>query len=108
MRVLHLVMKGVYFDQIRDGLKRDEYRLRSPYWRKRIEGKTFGRIDLSRGYAPKHCQDRHLSLTWRGYDVRMISHPQFGPHAVEVYAIRVRGDDDDCSAPGSNTTKGPR
>jgi hypothetical protein len=83
-------MKGVYFDQIAAGTKPEEYRLRTPYWRKRIEGKTFDRIVLTKGYRPLCGQ---LELPWRGYTIKTITHPHFGPEPVEVYAIDVRRDD---------------
>ena len=47
---LHLPLKAVYFDQIRDGAKREEFRLVTPYWRKRLEGRTYDRIVLTLGY----------------------------------------------------------
>lgn len=82
-------MKGIYFDQIKAGTKPEEYRLCSPYWRKRIEGKTFDRLVLTRGYAPLCGQ---LDLPWRGYKIKTITHPHFGPDPVTVFAIDVRQD----------------
>lgn len=34
--VLHLVLKGKWYDMIASGEKQEEYRLTTPYWRKRI------------------------------------------------------------------------
>jgi hypothetical protein len=38
---LHLNLNAEYFDQINSGEKPDEYRLCTPYWVKRLEGRTY-------------------------------------------------------------------
>lgn len=92
MLVLHL--KGEYFDQIKAGGKPEEYRLCTPYWRKRLENRVYSRINLFRGY-PKHGErDKVLTLPWRGGSVKTITHPHFGPLPVTVYAITVDTRDD--------------
>lgn len=92
--VLVLHLKGEYFDQIKAGAKPEEYRLRTSYWRKRLENRVYRWIDLLRGY-PKHGeQDKCLRLPWRGGSVKTITHPHFGPDPVEVYAINVQHDGD--------------
>ena len=91
--VLVLHLKGEYFDQIKAGEKTEEYRLRTPYWKTRLENRVYSRIDLFRGY-PKHAERaKCLTLPWRGGSVKTITHPHFGPDPVEVYAINVRCDD---------------
>lgn len=88
-RVLVLHLNGEYFDQIKSGAKHEEYRLRTPYWKKRLENRVYSRIELFRGY-PKHTErDKCLSLPWRGGSVKTITHPHFGHEPVEVYAINV-------------------
>lgn len=95
--VLVLHLKGEYFDQIQAGTKPEEYRLRTPYWKKRLENRVYSRIDLLRGY-PKHGESgKCLSLPWRGGSVKTITHPHFGPDPVEVYAINVSGGDNDAA-----------
>jgi hypothetical protein len=86
---LHLPVKGEYFDKIKDGSKPEEFRLCTPYWRRRIDGKVFAGIWLTRGYPSIKERDRWLTRPWRGYEVKVITHPHFGPKPVEVYAIRV-------------------
>lgn len=49
---LVLPLKTVYFDAIRLGQKAEEFRLRTPYWRRRLEGRTFDRVVLTKGYPP--------------------------------------------------------
>jgi len=52
--VLHL--KREYWDAIRDGIKREEYRARGPYWGRRIRNKDFSEVILLCGY-PKRGDD---------------------------------------------------
>lgn len=52
--VLTLPLKAEYFDAIRDGQKPKEYRLTTPFWRKRLENRTFAKIVLTRGCKPCH------------------------------------------------------
>lgn len=89
MADLHLPLKAEYFDAIKAGTKPEEYRLVTDYWRKRLEGRTYDRIVLTRGYPRRDDASRRLVLPWRGYVVKTLTHPHFGPDAVEVFAIRV-------------------
>jgi hypothetical protein len=89
MTTLNLPLKGVYFDQIADGSKQEEYRLCTPYWRRRLEGKAFTHIVLTKGYPPSDAVGRRLVRPWRGYRVTTLQHEHFGPQPVEVFAIRV-------------------
>lgn len=88
---LYLPLKAVYFDQIRAGTKSEEYRLVTPHWRKRLEGRTYGRIVLTLGYPKGGGVEgvSRLTRAWRVYTVRTITHPHFGPDPVEVFAIDV-------------------
>lgn len=92
MTVLHLPLKAEYFNAIRDGTKPEEYRLCTPYWRKRLEGRVYDSIALTLGYPSAHDAGRRLVRPWRGYTVKTITHPHFGPEPVEVFAIRVNED----------------
>lgn len=89
MADLTLPLKAVYFDAIKAGTKPLEYRLCTPFWRKRLDGKTFDRVVLTKGYPPASDQSRRLVLPWRGYEVQTIQHEHFGPEPVEVFAINV-------------------
>lgn len=95
MADLHLALKGEYFDAIKAGTKTEEYRLCTPYWQRRLYS-TFGsydRIILTRGYPRRDDAERRLVLPWRGYTIKTITHPHFGPDPVTVYAIDVRATD---------------
>lgn len=89
MATLHLPLKGEYFDQIKSGEKVEEYRLCTSYWSKRLEGRDYIGISLTKGYPPKTDDSRRLFRFWRGVRKTTITHPHFGPDPVEVYAIRV-------------------
>lgn len=92
MKVLYLPLKGEYFDAIKAGDKPFEYRLVTDYWRQRIEGRTYDRVVLTRGYPSGGGIGGITRLTrpWRVPEVETITHPHFGPDPVEVYAIDVR------------------
>lgn len=87
--ILYLPLKAEYFDQIKAGTKLEEYRAANPFWAKRLEGKTFGKIILTKGYPPKDNASRRIERPWRGLTKKTITHPHFGPDPVEVYAITV-------------------
>lgn len=88
---LTLPLKGEYFDQIRAGTKPREFRLMTDFWRKRIEGRAYYWLVLTRGYPKADDTERRLVLPWRGYEIQTITHPHFGPEPVQVYAIDVTG-----------------
>lgn len=89
MKDLVLPLKAEYFAAIKAGTKPEEFRLRTPYWRRRLDGKSFDRIILTLGYPSRDDKERRLVLPWRGLRVTTIQHPHFGPSPVEVYAISV-------------------
>jgi hypothetical protein len=91
VRTLTIPVNGEYFDQIAAGKKLEEYRLLTPFWRKRVERRSFDRIVLTRGYPKGGGVEGVTRLTraWRGYSVRTITHPHFGSDPVDVFAIDV-------------------
>lgn len=90
--VLTLPLKRPYFDAIRAGTKTEEYRLVTPYWRKRLEGKKYGLIMLTLGYPARADSSRRIVREWRGYRViENFVHEHFGAHPVTVFAIDVSG-----------------
>lgn len=86
---LILPLKGEYFDAISDGSKPEEYRLANAYWTKRLVGREYASIVLTKGYPRADDQSRRLRKPWRGYVRKTITHPHFGPDPVEVFAINV-------------------
>lgn len=90
MATLTIPVNGVYFDQIKAGTKTEEYRLVTPFWSKRLVGRTYQHVTMTRGYPKASDQSRRLTLPWRGYERKTITHPHFGPDPVEVFAIKVQ------------------
>jgi hypothetical protein len=88
-RTLHLPLKGEYFDQIKAGTKAEEYRLCTLFWNKRLMGRSYDTITLTKGYPSRDDLERRLVLPWRGFAIKLITHPHFGPAPVSVFAIRV-------------------
>jgi hypothetical protein len=84
---LILNLKRIYFEQIRSGEKLREFRLRTPYWRKRLEGKSFSHVEICLGYPKATDRSRRLIFPWRGYEEISLVHPHFGEEPVEVFAI---------------------
>lgn len=89
MNALHLPLDAEFFRAILAGTKREEYREFNPYWRRRIEGRTFDALVLTLGYPKGDDMARRLVLPWRGYKIKRIQHPKFGAAPVEVFAIDV-------------------
>jgi hypothetical protein len=90
MRTLTLPLKTIYFNQIKDGEKTEEYRLCTPYWARRLVGREYDRIVLTLGYPKSDDTERRLVRPWRGFTIKTLQHHHFGPHPVTVYAIKVR------------------
>lgn len=88
-RVLHLHLKAQYFDEIASGVKTEEFRSFTPYWRKRLTGSQFSSIIIYRGFPKKNDWSKILLRPFRGFRLGMIQHPQFGDEPVFVFAIRV-------------------
>lgn len=91
VRNLTIPVNGIYFDQIASGEKREEYRLVTSYWIKRLRNRVYDRVVLTRGYPKGGGVEGVTRLTrqYRGEMIRIITHPHFGPDPVEVYAIDV-------------------
>lgn len=91
MKVLHLPLKREYFEAIKAGTKTEEYRLCTEYWAKRLYSPfgSYDQIVLTLGYPARNDHARRLVRPWRGYTIKTITHPHFGPEPVEVYAINV-------------------
>jgi hypothetical protein len=51
--ILHLNLHREFFAQIAAGTKHIEYRDRTPYWRRRLEGRHYDVIQFRNGYAAK-------------------------------------------------------
>lgn len=86
---LTIPVNGIYFDQIKAGTKLEEYRLVKDSWTKRLVGRVYEHVIMTRGYPARDDHAKRLVIPWRGFTVKTITHPHFGPDPVEVYAIDV-------------------
>lgn len=88
---LVLPLCAIYFNAIKAGEKPEEFRLRTPYWRKRLERMRAGdRLVLTLGYPPRDDASRRLVVPWAGMREMTMTHPHFGAEPVDVFAIDVR------------------
>lgn len=92
MSTLTLPLKAEYFDAIRDGTKLEEYRLVNDYWTKRLVGRAYDRIVLTKGYPRADDHERRLTRPWRGYSIKEITHPHFNNVPTQVFALSVSQD----------------
>lgn len=51
MDILHLTLKKKWFDLIKSGVKREEYREMKPYWHTRLLNKNYDAIRFRNGYS---------------------------------------------------------
>jgi len=84
--VLHVRYK--YFNQIKSGEKTEEYREMKPYWIRRLHS-AVSNIRVYDGYS-----SRFLTFPWNGYEIKTITHDEFGQDPVKVYAIRLSSGND--------------
>ena len=89
MKILTLNLKREYFKQIKSGVKKEEYRLCTPYWQKRLEGKTFDKIIIKLGYPKNSEIEKILEFKYLGYEIKTIKHKLFGNDPVKVYALKL-------------------
>lgn len=95
MKTLTLAVKEKYFNEIQSGEKTEEYRLFKVHWRKRLTDledgapKHFDRIVITLGYPKAGDTLRTIIRPWRGFEIKIITHPLFGKLPVKVFAIKV-------------------
>lgn len=92
MADLQLAVNGEYFDQMKSGEKKFEYRLLNDYWRKRLVNREYDRLIITRGYPRADDSGRRIDVPYQGYKVQSIIHKHFGPDPVNVFAIKVNID----------------
>ena len=82
METLDLVLKGKWFDMIKEGIKREEYREIKPYWTKRLFSKNFNIVKFRRGYTKN-------SLTFKITDIYVgKGNADIGAPDYDVYIIK--------------------
>ncbi|ELY2473181.1 ASCH domain-containing protein [Cronobacter sakazakii] len=94
MADLQLAVNGEYFDAMKRGEKTEEYRLVNAYWGRRLHGRDYDRLIITRGYPRKDDDSRRLVMPYDGYEIKTITHKHFGPDPVKVFAIKVNVEQD--------------
>lgn len=89
MNTLRLHLKFEYFDAIKSGQKKEEYRLANDYWKRRLDGRHYRWIHLYRGYPKKGDSDGLIICRYNGWIRKRITHPHFGSEPVEVFAFKI-------------------
>lgn len=92
---LTLALNANYFNEIKARTKTEEFRLVNQFWKKRLIGRSFDNLIITSGYPKWTETDRWISLPWRGYTIKKITHPHFGPEEVEVFAIKLTDYEED-------------
>lgn len=89
LRILTLQVKGEFFEQMCSGSKPFEYRLKTPFWEKRLVGREYDKVCVTWGYPKATDHARRLLVDWKGFEEQVLQHPFFGPSPVLVFAIRI-------------------
>lgn len=87
MKDLFIIIKKKYLEEIKNGIKSEEFRTITPYWTKRLVGKEYRNIIFQAGYKPD-CE--RLTVSYQGFTIKTIQHDFFGSNQIEVYAIKVQ------------------
>lgn len=86
--ILHMTIKRQYFDEIKAGVKKKEYREVKPFWDKKLKGKKYTHILFQNGYR---SDSPRIMVEYKGYNVEEITHPFFNNITLNVYAIDLGG-----------------
>lgn len=87
MKTLHLHVNFEYFDQIKDGTKKEEYR-ESDKWKAKLDANNYTNIRIYRGYQ-KASPETVIDLPYKGYIEKTITHKHFEDKETKVCAIDV-------------------
>ena len=88
-KILHLNLKKIYFEEIKSGKKKFEYRLKTKFWEKRLVDKMYDEVHIKCGYPRSTDTDRIIAKPYFGYEETTITHPHFGNESVDAFAIVV-------------------
>lgn len=89
-KILHINLKAKYFNEIKQGIKPFEFRLKNEYWTKRLVNKSYDEIHFKLGYPKSNDEKRIIKFPYIGYEVQNITHSEFGTNTVEVFAIKIK------------------
>lgn len=84
---LTLHLKKKWWDQIHSGKKKAEYRLATPYWKKRLEGRDYEHIILKLGYPKEDNDSRSMIFAWNGASLTNVISSEWNYESKRVYEI---------------------
>lgn len=88
MNILTLNLNKEYFNEIKSGIKKEEYREVKDYWNKRLN-KKYDYIVIKCGYPNAADISKELWFEWNGFIKKKIIHKHFNNKEIEVYAINL-------------------
>lgn len=86
-KLLILNLCKIYYDEIKNGLKKEELREAKPYWVKRLENKKYDYIIIRCGYPKKNDKSKEMYFKYNGYTKKRTRHEHFGYKDLLVYSI---------------------
>ena len=86
MADLFIIIKRKYFDQIKDGSKKEEYREITQYWSNRLIDRQYDNVIFQAGYQK---QSPRLKVKFKGVKIKQITHEFFNNEPKEVFAIQL-------------------
>lgn len=84
--ILYMTIKLIYFNQIKSGHKKLEFRRKTQYWKQKLEHRKYSLVCFRAGYS---LNSPTLYIEYLGYRSKTIQHPFFGTEPVQVYAIKL-------------------
>lgn len=89
---LILNLKKEYFDQVKTGIKKEEFRIIKEFWKKRLFNKdgtkkVFSEVIIKLGYPKSNELDKIINFPWNSFYEKELTHKEFGDDPVLVYAI---------------------
>lgn len=86
MADLFIIIKRKYFDQIKAGAKKEEYREMTEYWSNRLIDRNYDNIIFQAGYQK---ESPRLKVKFNGVERKKITHEFFNNETKEVFAIQL-------------------
>lgn len=88
LKTITFNLKREYFDAIKSGVKKEEYREKKAFWTKRLVDRKFDVIIIKLGYPKKNDDTgKVLYFKWNGFVEKTIQHEVFDNEIIDVYAI---------------------
>lgn len=88
MKILKLAVKKEYFDLIKLGEKKEEYREIKKYWSKRLTN-YYDEVWITLGYPKINEKEKIIKFNYRGFTIKKVKHKEFGKDKINVYAIKL-------------------